>query len=137
MAWVRGQQLPAGFRQDITYEQIIKEQVKTCLDCYNSRDRDGMESALTALSALMTPKMRDAEFIEDVEALDAEWKKTVARREKIRRQQLRASDEGCPDLVPAVSQRPNLDHLARQFAVLLSLLERRKLALKPEVEDSV
>jgi hypothetical protein len=107
------------------------------LECYNDGDRDGMESALTALSALMTPRMRDAEFIEDVEALDAQWKKTVHEREVARWKALMAADEGCPDLVPQVSRRPNMEHLARQFAVLLSLLERRKLALKPEVEDSV
>ncbi len=135
----RGQfpQFPQGFRQDITYEQILREQVKACLDCFNDGDRDGLERSLKALFALITPKMQDAEFREDVEDLDDEWKRALEVKELARRKQLMRAQGGCPDLIPGVQKHPDLDHLGRQLYTVLSLLERKKMGLKLEIEESV
>ena len=138
MAW-KGQipQFPQGFRQDITYEQIMRQQVITCLDCFNEGDRDGLERSLKALFALITPRVQDAEFREDVGDLDEEWKKAVSTKEAIRNKALKVAANGCPDLVPPVFKRPDLEHLGRQLYTVLSLLERRKMGLKLEVEESI
>jgi hypothetical protein len=126
-----------GFRQDITYEQIIKEQIKVCLDALNSRDQALAEDSIKALSALITPRMQDDEFIQDVETLDAEWVKSVVVREAARRKRLAAARNGCPDLVAPISRRPDMNHLTKQLAVIIALLERKKMLLRLEVEESI
>jgi hypothetical protein len=128
---------PQGFRQDLTYEQILREQVQVCLGCFNDGDRDGLERALKALFALLTPKVRDAEFREHVEDLDDEWKKKVREKEVARKVELEKSRNGCPDLVPMVQTHPDLNHLGRQLYEVLSLLERRKMGLRAVVEESI
>lgn len=135
----RGQfpQFPQGFRQDITYEQILREQVKECLDCYNVGDRAGLERSLKALFALITPRIQDAEFREDVADLDEEWKRALKVKELARHKKLREAANGCPDLVGPISSHPDLEHLGRQLYTVLSLLERKKMGLKLEVEESV
>lgn len=138
MAW-KGQAptWQQGFRQDITYEQIVREQVKVCLEALNNRERDMAEDSIKALSALLTPRMRDAEFIDDVEELDHEWVKVVAVKEVARRKALVGARNGCPDLVGPVSRRPDINHLVKQLAVIIALLERKKMLLRLEVEESV
>jgi hypothetical protein len=137
MAWrQQAQPFPQGFRQDITYEQILREQVKVCLDNFNDGDRDALERSLKALFALITPRIQDAEFRERVEDLDDEWKERMVQHEKERKKKLSAARNGCPDLVPKVSNRPDMNHLGRQLYAILSLLERKKMGLKLEVEVS-
>lgn len=133
----QAQPFQQGFRQDLTYEQIIKGQVQNCLDCFNDGDRDGLERSLKALFALLTPKMRDSEFVEAVDNLDDEWKEKMRKKQIERKKALAKASRGCPDLVPEVPMKPSLEHLGRQLNTVLSLLERKHMGLKLEVEESV
>jgi len=137
MSWKQPGPWPPGFRQDLTYEQILKEQVRVCEDLLSQGNRDGLERAILALSASLTPRMRDAQFTDDVEDLDEEWTSQVQVLEVARKRKLAASRNGCPDLVGRVNASPSLEHLAKQFAIILALLERKKMLLKLEVEESV
>jgi hypothetical protein len=132
-----GPLIPQGFRQDLTYEQILREQVRVCLDNFNIGDRDGLERSLKALFALITPRIQDAEFRETIAALDEEWTKAIAEKELVRKKKVHQLRNGAPDLVPPVDKKPDMNHLGRQLYTVLSLLERKKLGLRAEVEESV
>ena len=137
MAWRQpNPNFPVGFREGLTYEMILREQVKVCLECFNAGDRDGLSRALAALFALITPRIQDSEFREDIDDLDDEWDRVIKVRERARRKQMIQARWGCPDLVPGVERKPSIEHLGRQLYTVLSLLERKKMGLKLEVEMS-
>jgi hypothetical protein len=123
-----------GFRQDLTYEQILREQVKVCLECYNYGDRDGLSRSVDALDSLITPRISDSQFREDMDALDDEWQEKTKTKEKDRKKALSKAGGGCPDLIPEVDGRPDMGHLRRKLYTILSLLERKHMGLDFEVE---
>lgn len=137
MSYKPQQQQFSQFRQSLTFEDIVKQQISKCLEARNLGEERGYIDSVSGLVDLITPKMMDEIYIAKIRKLAEtdNLKAEVLRKDY--KKQLRACSGGCPDLVEPPSGVPDRQYWQDAFAICLALFERKGLLMKPAVEDYI
>jgi hypothetical protein len=123
------------FRESLTFEDIVKEQIKKCGEMMSQNDLQGSAAAVRVLVRLVTYKMNDQLFTEQMLELDEEWKGKMAEKNQEYQKRMKESSEGCPDLTEKPSELPGQDYWDDAFSICLDLFERRGLLMRQVVES--
>ena len=135
MSFKRDAQQFSQFRQTLTFEDIVKQQISKCLLAMSDNNLEVSQAAIRGLVNLVTPKMSDMDYLDAMIALDEEWKDEQKVKAREFERKLRAARGGCPDLVAKPSALPGQQYWEDAFAICLALFERRGLLMKFSVED--
>ena len=135
MAYKPPQQQFSQFRQTLTFEDIVKQQITKCLAAISFNDLQASQASIRGLINLVTPKMSDTTYLEEMQGLDDDWQDTLKLKEREFKKKLRAAAGGCPDLVDKPSIMPDQQYWEDAFSICLALFERRGLLMKFAYED--
>ena len=125
------------FQEKLKHEDHIHNQIEACRQTFNEGDKTEIQNMVESLLLLVTPKMEDDEFNEDLQKLDQKWEEQKKIDLLRYRRELLAAGSGCPDLVSRPSTKPGIEHWKEAYMIALALFERRGLMLKVDTEDDV
>jgi hypothetical protein len=133
----QNQQPGQYFRESLTYEEKIGNQVSVCLKAFNENDSDFMHSAVDALLVMTPVRLYDEQFSGELLDLDETWEGEKRRKMKAWERRLAEAEGGCPDVIRKPSLQPDRSYWERKFVMLVNLFDRRGIGLKLEKTDSL
>lgn len=125
------------FRESLTYEDKMRDQITQCLKAFNENSLDFMHSSVDALLVMVPVRLYDEPFKEQLLKLDSDWKGELRARERKHRKQILACSGGCPDVLDSPPAQPDRLYWEKKLFMLINLFDRRGIGLKLEKTDSI
>ena len=135
MAYKPPPQQFSQFKQSLTFEDIVRQQITKCLQFKNDNDEIKYVSAVKGLVGLVTPKMSDETYLTQMNRLQTGWESKSLKIQTKYKRELVAARGGCPDLIQSPSDSPDREYWEDAFGNCLALFERRGLLMKFETID--
>lgn len=126
----RGYGQPPFFRETLSYQEQLRDQIRVFRDYANEGYEDFMGYALDQLEIMLTPDILDAQFDNDKQRIDEELEdrhiESLARNLERRK----AAADGAQGVIPGPFTGPDKQYLQAKFYAIVQLLQRKRLLLK-------
>ena len=125
----------AGFadRFKIGFKDQIQLQMKVCIESVSSNEIKLIRPAIIAFQLLITPKISDSIYIENIEFLTKKWETEYNIKYEKYLNEVKAAS--CPDVIDKPIKDMPIDYMLAIYSACQALFERKKLLLEQEREE--
>ena len=126
---------PSGFNERLSWDEILMQRWAVFMRAIEEQNVDFMRSGGRALDVCIPPAMTDAEFMEAIHELDADWQEQRAIKELKYQRELKAAVD--KEMVRKPPNKPTEEYWIQYGHIVASAFERHGLGLKPKRADDL